>query len=382
MRVDGVTGTPESRVVRVERDRQIKLQLIKVLTLAVILLSLLVYLLLANLPGLFAGGRLRFMYSVYRLREPVGVSVRANGNFYVSEPINSRILLFDSNGDLIKTISATEGKGKVRGVYGSAIDEKRGEMYSADFMQRTIHVFDTEGKFLRRFPKNPLDKAFGDQGFVPFDVELYRDKVYVSTRNGLVIFDRKGKLKEVWGRKRGKKIGEFNFANGISIDQASGNIFVADTLNRRVVALDQKGRVRWVVGKPDSKAKLSSYFSLPRSIDIDPSGRLFITDTFEHHIVVLSQSGSLRSLIGERGVEDRKFNFPEGLAISSNRLVVADKGNDRVQVFALGSILPEPHKREISKLKSSFYRPSPDGPVIKVKRLRYDGSRLLPGQKL
>lgn len=65
-----------------------------------------------------------------------------------------------------------------------------------------------------------------------------------------------------------------------------------------------------------------------------------------HHlksrIVVLDQEGTLVSMFGERGTDDAQFSFPEGLAISSSdRLYVADRQNNRLQIWQLASPLPK-----------------------------------------
>jgi DNA-binding beta-propeller fold protein YncE len=373
----------ESRTIKKERQKETKKQLVKVLGLLALLLALLLLLVLLMLPGFLDRGNFRFLYSVYRLSQPLGVSISDDGDFYVSEPQKNRLLAFDANGELRKIFGTTKGKGQVKAVYGSAIDERRDEVYIADFTERVVHVFDKEGKFLRRFPEDPFHRVFGERGFGPFDVEFYRDKVYVATRNGLVVFDRRGKLQAIWGRQRGSEIGEFNFVNGIAINKETGDIFLSDSLNRRVVALNNKGQIKWIAGQPDEEAKILSKISLPRGIDIDAWGRLYVADAFEHRILVLDQDGSLVSVIGERGVEDEKFNFPEGLAIANNRLVVADRANDRVQVFNLGLNLPQPDAREKRQFDRSLSQADKGEFLGRARqRLRFVDGKLAPGQKL
>jgi DNA-binding beta-propeller fold protein YncE len=373
---------PESRLVRNDRKKETKVQLIKVLALTTVLLALLLYLLIANLPGLFQRGDFRFLFSIYRLTEPASVSVSDAGGFYVSEPQRNRLMAFDGNGELVRVVSQSKGKGRVGAVFGSVVDEDRGEIYAADFMERAIHVFDKNGKFVRKFPDKPFNRIYGEKGFVPYDVALYDNKVYAATRNGLAIFNRKGQIQEIWGRERGVETGEFNFINGIAIDQESGDIFVSDSLNRRVVALNRKGQVKWTTGKPDKGTKLISPFSLPRGIAIDAWGRLFVADTFEHRLVVLNQDGSFVTTIGERGVEDGQFNFPEGLSIANNRLAVADRSNGRVQVFNLGWELPKASGHDKRDFAKALTEAKKDGFLAKIDRLKFVNGKLAPGQKI
>lgn len=58
---------------------------------------------------------------------------------------------------------------------------------------------------------------------------------------------------------------------------------------------------------------------------------------------------------GERGTEDAQLNFPEGLAISSsNKLYIADRENNRVQVWQLTSEMPLPDTAEVEKFKKAM----------------------------
>jgi DNA-binding beta-propeller fold protein YncE len=125
-------------------------------------------------------------------------------------------------------------------------------------------------------------------------------------------------------------------------------------LNRRVVALSPKGEIKWVIGKSDEGGKIVSYFGLPRSIAEDKKGRLYITDTFRHTIVILDKKGKLIAEVGERGVEDGKFNFPEGIAITSEGVIyVDDRENNRLQAIRISSF-PKLPTAALNKYKSSF----------------------------
>jgi len=384
MELDYYSDQVESRAVKNERKKQIKQQMVKVLSLTVILLFFLAYLLIANLPTLLPVRGLKFDFSIYNLREPSAVTVGKDGRLYVSEPVNHRVLVFDANGDLLKRLTPVKGKGRVSGPYGSAVDDGKNRIYVADFVQRAVHVFNKKGKFLFRFPDNALARAYGENGFIPLDIELYKNRIFVTTRNGIAIFNDKGKLQETWGKKRGKTFGEFDFPNGIAINQKNGDIYVADTLNRRVVAMNKKGQVKWAVGRPDKASKLSSFFSLPKGIALDNEGRIIVADTFEHSLVVLSPDGALLSILGTRGVEDAKFNFPEGITYNNGRLIVSDKGNARIQVFSIGGLLPKPPKRkgEERSFRNSLFKLENNAYLGSVKPVRYVNEKPAAGQKI
>lgn len=368
----------------VDSKKEIKKQTAKVMALTAILLLLLLYLLIANLPALLPPREFKFEFAIFRLLKPTAVAIDNEDQLYISEPAKHRTMVFNVNGDLVKRLDPSKGKGRLKGPVGITIDDKHNEVYVADYVGRSIRVYSKEGKLLRLFPKRPFKKAYGDKGFLPLSVQLYNNKVYVAARNGLVIFGRKGALKEVWGTKREKGYGKFDFPNGLAINQKTGDIYVSDTLNRRVVAMNQKGEVKWVAGQPDKGGKLSSSFSLPRGIALDDQDRVYVADTLDHRIVVLSKDGELLSILGARGVDDGRFNFPEGIAIRGRRLLVADKGNGRAQIFTIGLNLPAlpKGKGEERNYEKNFFKAKKNKVLGRVRRVRYVNGKPAQGQKM
>ena len=140
----------------------------------------------------------------------------------------------------------------------------------------------------------------------------------------------------------------------IVIDQRNGDIYITDVLNRRVKAFNKNGTVKWILGRPDVKAKIRSFFGLPRGITLDPKRNyLYITDTFANRIVVLDTKGRLISIIGKRGADDAQFNFPEGITFSNGVFYIADRENNRVEALKINSY-PPPKREELLKYRKSF----------------------------
>ena len=79
----------------------------------------------------------------------------------------------------------------------------------------------------------------------------------------------------------------------------------------------------------------SSPLQLPRGISADEQGNVYVVDAFAFDIVEISSEGKIVERYGERGVELGQFNFPNDVDALGDRLVVADKDNNRVQVVRL-----------------------------------------------
>lgn len=336
-------------------DRRVKRLAAIVLALLILLVALLLfYFMFFKIKGKESQG-IRWIFSIYNLRGPHGVTSDGDKNAYISDTGNHRFLVFNSSGKFVKEIGKKGEKDGFYQPYGSFVDDKADRIYICDWTARKVVVVNKAGKRLSTFPEKSFDNVFGPKGFTPYQIDEYKGNLYITSNNGIYVFDKKGNLKKNWGQ-RGRKVGEYMFPNGIAVDQKTGNIFVADVLNRRVVSLNNEGKVRWIIGRPDklvkaqekagSKGKagsrgkdfgkLISFFQLPRSIAISPDGHVFVTDTFANQVIILTTEGELIGGVGKRGVGDGEFNFPEGIAFRDDGIAyIADRASDRVQAIEI-----------------------------------------------
>src|SRR3990170_3525819 len=120
-------------------------------------------------------------------------------------------------------------------------------LYVADPRGRAVQIYTAStGAYIGHLPADDQDlNVFGDEGFTPFDVGLAGGRVVGSSNDGLYFFDANGNVVSRWGGTfgrrdapvRGSGLGMFNFPDSFTTDPATGRVYVADTLNRRVIAL-------------------------------------------------------------------------------------------------------------------------------------------------
>lgn len=124
----------------------------------------------------------------------------------------------------------------------------------------------------------------------------------------------------------------FYAPNGLAAD-GSGNVWVCDAFNHRVLKLDSSGVVTdviggygWGVGKMDR----------PADVALDANGNIFVSDRNNNRIQKFAPNGSSLAQVGEYGTGDGQFNHPIGLDVlqSTGEIFVVDSRNDRVQRFA------------------------------------------------
>jgi sugar lactone lactonase YvrE len=120
-----------------------------------------------------------------------------------------------------------------------------------------------------------------------------------------------------------------NAPNSIAVDttnsMSSGDLYVTDSGNNRVLQVNTKGVA----------SALGSGFSDPSGIAVDDGGNVFIADTGNNRIVMIDNSGTQTTMIASGSA-----NAPGGIALSKptglsvrgiyDTLYVADTGNNRV----------------------------------------------------
>ncbi len=140
----------------------------------------------------------------------------------------------------------------------------------------------------------------------------------------------------------------FNGPVGVAVGR-EGTIFVADTYNDRVRAIDTAGRVRTLAGggEPgykDAESGADARFDTPCGIAVDTDGSLVIADTGNHRLRRVTLEGAVTTIAGtgEAGAADGRpeaatFNEPTGLTIDAGgSLYVADAAGAAVRVLYRG----------------------------------------------
>ena len=155
--------------------------------------------------------------------------------------------------------------------------------------------------------------------------------------DGVVVYDQKGKFIESWGPEfRGG-------SHGLDLRKEGSEEFLyhCDTNRRLVVKTNLKGKVIWQRGVPmESGVYTSADQWCPTNVAFAPSGDLFVGDGYgSSYVHKFSANGEYLKLICGPGSEKGQVRCPHGLWIdprgSVPMLVVADRGNNRLQYFTM-----------------------------------------------
>jgi len=179
-----------------------------------------------------------------------------------------------------------------------------------------------------------------------------QDRVYCFNRNAehpVVIFDRDGNFLSSWGA------GRFTFPHAIRIVRENGQdvVWLCDEHHHQFQKFTTGGRLLQTIGEKGARADTGvpaddfssaawkkvthggGPFNLPTDIAFATDGSMFMTDGYGNaRVHKFSPDAKYLFSWGEPGTAPGQFNLPHGVWIDRRgRVLVADRENDRVQVF-------------------------------------------------
>ena len=151
-------------------------------------------------------------------------------------------------------------------------------------------------------------------------------------------FDAEGNFVKAFGA------GMMLFPHGFTIDK-DDHLWITDGhvakgIGDDVLEFDRSGKLLRRLGKPGVSGSGHDTFHEPNAVLVAPNGDIFVADGHEpgpgHNarIVKLDPNGKFIMQWGSHGSGPGQFEMPHALAMDSRgRLFVADRGNNRVQIF-------------------------------------------------
>ncbi len=223
--------------------------------------------------------------------------------------------------------------GQGNGVQGIAVD-RQSRVYVADAEGRRILVYESDGKLLREIkPGSHHPKILQRPFALLFDGQ---DRLYVTDYDAdqVQVFNTEGRFLFAWG---GEGNGNGRFRAPVAIDQdREGDIYVLEFYGMRVQKFTRGGKflLTWGTEAPWGKAAPPEQLLYPDGLAIGPDGNVYVTDAGHDRIKVFDTRGRFSREWGTKGVNPGELNAAGGIAFdSSGRLHEADAANHRVQMF-------------------------------------------------
>lgn len=225
---------------------------------------------------------------------PLDIMRLKDGNLLISESAGDRLCVMDGNGLFVRYIGGRGcGEGELVGPQYLAQDSY-GNIYTTDFGNARVVVFDSEGNGLLHFG----GRSGSFKGLEsPTGIAVVRDRVFVadSVRGAVYEFDRAGNFISTL-------VNEGTFTRAESMKEWGGYLLVADM--NRVVTVDT------LTGAVFENARTGSAPGAITSAVPDVNGNLIVTDFKNNEIYVMAK---MSELVGgffvtiERVIAD---NFP------------------------------------------------------------------------
>ncbi len=256
-------------------------------------------------------------------QEATSVGVDSKDNVYVFNRGTHPMVVFDNNGNLLRTW----GDGFFKTPHGITIGPDD-EVYCTDVADHTVSKMTTDGNLI--FTIGTSGKPGEAMSGQPFNRPTH---LAVDPRNGDLFvadgysnahvhhFTPEGKLVNSWGES-GTGEGQFNIVHNIFLDE-DGWVYIADRENHRVQVFDTKGnfQTQW------------SNLSRAAAIYVDHrgSGLVYVGEYYGGipsnvlgtdlgpRVTILDRQGNIKAHLGNEsyGDEPGRFYSPHGISVDS-----------------------------------------------------------------
>jgi DNA-binding beta-propeller fold protein YncE len=214
-----------------------------------------------------------------KLAKPLGMAADATGRIYVCDGTAKRILVYDADGNYLKSIA---GGDHVKRPSGVAVNAAGTRIYVVDTggvktSEHAVRVFDGDGNHLFDIGVRGIEPG---QFNLPLTADVGPDgKLYVTDAGNfrVQVFSPDGEFLSAFG-SLGRGPGQFSHPKGIAVDH-TGKVFVADTGFGNFQIFDGEGRILMFIGDRDERGGPGK-FLLPAGIDVDADGRVYVVDQF------------------------------------------------------------------------------------------------------
>lgn len=274
------------------------------------------------------------------MNRPWGVFIDPAGRLYVSEQNNNRILIFNNAATLPN---------------GAQADNVLGQ---PDFTTGTANTGGVSATALN----GPQHLFFDAASFALFVGDIFNHRVKRYAIAPPVWTNNQPALNVVGqpdfaARHIGHSENTLHRPSGVAVDPTTGKVFVADTLNHRVLRFSAMAvllagqAAECVLGQPNftnhAPASTPSRMRQPLGIAVDGAGRLWVADSDNHRVLRFDAAATKANGAAADGVlgqpdfdsahpdtSQHELFHPSGVAVdTAGRLWVADTHNHRVLRF-------------------------------------------------
>ena len=232
-------------------------------------------------------------------------------------------IVVSSNNPVLRFGEEGNGNGTFNCPWNIAIDNNNDCLYVVDPKNKLIQKFSGNGDFLSQFSVNDHNK---DCTILDVALDLNNGLIYCTDivhrndadfrGNNMLVFNLDGELQHI------HNLSEKSAHSSISIN-SQGDLVTADFTKKCLSKIDKVGNHLCHMGK----------FKEPSNITVGDDDSIIVSDFMDDCIYIFNPDTTIRHKFGSSGTGKGQLNEPQGVATDGENILVAECGNNHVQVF-------------------------------------------------
>lgn len=262
---------------------------------------------------------------------PRGIAATDNRLYVIDR--TGRVQVYDHNGKYLNHWKLPKyDNGTPTGI---DIDQE-GNVWVPDTHNSRLLQYSPDGELLFQFGENGqepgkfqflTDVAIGPKGYLYISEYGVVDRIQVFTPTGQYI--------KHWGNF-GEGEEEFQRPMAIVFD-GDDLLYVADTVNNRIKAYTLEGDLSHLFGEAGDE---NGQFSFPYDLDIGDDGNVYTIEWSGHRVQKWTTDGQWLGSWGSVGSGSSQLSEPWGISLTPENAFVADTLNHRIQIIPLHYFRP------------------------------------------
>ena len=250
-----------------------------------------------------------------RLDKPYGIAFYKD-KIYVCDT-NRTVMVFDLEKRTLTQLQGAQGPGKLVQPLNISIDAD-GNKYVTDPIRGQVVIFDKTDSFV---------SAVGTPGiWKPVDAVVFEDRLYVvDIKNALIkVFDKAtGTPIKEFGRQ-GEPTEMLAMPTNLAFDK-DGYLYISDAGRFQVVKFDRDGHFISAIGKIGANP---AHFSRPRGVTFDREDRMYVVDAAFNNVQMFNKEAQLLLFFGKGGTAAGDLYLPAKVAIGYDSIKYFQKHAD------------------------------------------------------
>ncbi len=296
------------------------------------------------------------------LNRPESMFVSEEGNLYIADSGNNRIVELDADHHYLRTYGDTEGEGALSEPKGVYVKED-GTVYVADTKNSRIAVFDKDGRFIRDYPKPESPLIGATFSYSPSKIVLdKRDYMFVvsdGNTQGLLQIDPKGEFRGFYGanhvgfswsrlfvkliatEEQRRKLAAIVPAEFSDLDMDEEGFMYTTTIGEEANQLKRLSPVGVDTLNFGVSRQYGDYFSVGPftmasfiGVTVDDDGIITALDLQTSKLFQYDKLGNFLFSFGGVGEQNGLFATPSGVSQNKDGTIyVVDRGRNRIDWF-------------------------------------------------